>query len=56
MKNPKCTPEEQKKIEALANKGIPDTQIAKKLNLPINTVQVKTTRYWKNKMDNKHEG
>lgn len=44
-----------KKIEQMAEMGLPDVEIAERLNLPFSTVNPRTTRYWKNKMSLKYD-
>lgn len=47
------TDKERQKINNLAQQGIPDTEIAKKLKLSYFKVQRQTTIYWKEKMESK---
>ena len=39
-----------KEIELLAETGMPDVEIAKKLNCKYSYVNIRTTKYWKRKM------
>lgn len=42
-------------IETLAGKGMPDSEIAKQMDLHYNQIAYITTRYWKQKMKDKDE-
>lgn len=44
-----------KEVEALAETGMPDTDIAKKLNCTYSYVNIRTTNYWKRKMEKRDE-
>lgn len=46
---------EKSAVEVLANKGVPDVEITKKLNISYNKVQKITTDYWNSKMKNRNE-
>ena len=42
-----------KRVHELAQKGVPETEIAKETGLCAATVSFITTRYWEDKMENK---
>ena len=50
----KTTPDQERMIEELADKGIPDGEIAQLTGANLSVVQIRVTRYWQRKMNRAH--
>lgn len=49
----KLSEKDTKKMYQMIEMGIPDSEIAKKLNINWQYVQLRSTRYWNDKMNKK---